>query len=149
MSNLIEVKVPDIGDFKNIPVIEVLVKPGDKVNKEDGLITLESDKATMEVPAPHAGIVKDLRIKVGDKVSQGSLILALEGLPGETVAAKPATPASKAEMPAAITMATTLSPESPSTRAASPRNSALLRVSNALRAKATPRVSSSSTPWPP
>ena len=80
MSNLIEVKVPDIGDFKDIPVIEVLVKPGDRVKQEDSLITLESDKATMEVPAPHAGIVKDLRVKVGDKVSQGSLILVLEGV---------------------------------------------------------------------
>jgi len=58
MSNLIEVKVPDIGDFKNIPVIEVLVKPGDTIAKEDSLITLESDKATMEVPSPTAGVVK-------------------------------------------------------------------------------------------
>jgi len=79
MSNVIEVKVPDIGDFKGIPVIEVLVKPGDTVNKEDALVTLESDKATMEVPAPVAGTVKELKIKVGDKVSQGSLILLLEG----------------------------------------------------------------------
>ena len=78
MSNLIEVKVPDIGDFKNIPVIEVLVKPGDTVNKEDSLITLESDKATMDVPSPAAGVVKELKIKVGDKVSRGSLILTLE-----------------------------------------------------------------------
>ena len=61
MSNLIEVKVPDIGDFKNIPVIEVLVKPGDKVEKEDSLITLESDKATMEVPSPAAGVIKELK----------------------------------------------------------------------------------------
>ena len=73
MSNLIEVKVPDIGDFKNIPVIEVLVKPGDSVKKEDPLVTLESDKATMEVPAPQAGVVKELKIKVGDKVSKGTL----------------------------------------------------------------------------
>ena len=79
MSNMIEVKVPDIGDFKDIPVIEVLVKPGDAVNKEDALVTLESDKATMEVPAPVAGTVKELRIKIGDKVSEGSVILLLEG----------------------------------------------------------------------
>src|SRR3970040_1407918 len=78
MSNLIEVKVPDIGDFKDVPVIEVLVKPGDAVEKEDSLITLESDKATMEVPSPAAGVVKQLRIKVGDKVSKGSPILTLE-----------------------------------------------------------------------
>src|SRR3954468_14554782 len=74
-----EVKVPDIGDFKNVEVIEVLVKPGDAVSKEQSLITLESDKATMEIPSPGPGVVKELRIKVGDKVSQGSPILLLEG----------------------------------------------------------------------
>ncbi|MEQ1882015.1 MAG: dihydrolipoyl dehydrogenase [Burkholderiales bacterium] len=101
MSNLIEVKVPDIGDFNNIPVIELLVKTGDRVKQEDALITLESDKATMEVPAPHAGIVKDLRVKVGDKVSQGSLILVLEGVADAAAVAKPAAPAARAEMTAA------------------------------------------------
>ncbi len=74
----IEVKVPDIGDFKNVEVIEVLVKPGDAVAQEQSLVTLESDKATMEIPSPGAGVVKELRIKVGDKVSQGSPILMLE-----------------------------------------------------------------------
>ena len=78
MSNVIEIKVPDIGGFKDVPVIEVLVKPGDSVKQEDPLITLESDKATMEVPAPQSGVVKELRIKTGDKVSQGTLILMLE-----------------------------------------------------------------------
>ena len=93
MSNLIEVKVPDIGDFKNIPVIEVLVKPGDTVAKEDSLVTLESDKATMEVPSPVAGIVKELKVKPGDKLSEGSLILTLEG-------AAAAAPVQKADAPA-------------------------------------------------
>jgi len=74
----IEVKVPDIGDFKDVPVIEVLVKPGDVVKKDDSLLTLESDKATMEVPAPQAGTVKELRVKVGDRVGEGSTILVLE-----------------------------------------------------------------------
>ena len=74
-----EVKVPDIGDFKEIEVIEVLVKPGDDVAKEQSLITLESDKATMEIPSPAAGKVTQLKVKVGDKVSKGSLILLLEG----------------------------------------------------------------------
>src|SRR5687768_2172358 len=74
-----EVKVPDIGDFKEIEVIEVLVKPGDTVAKEQSLITLESDKATMEIPSPAAGKVAQLKLKVGDKVSKGSLILLLEG----------------------------------------------------------------------
>jgi dihydrolipoamide dehydrogenase len=74
----IEVKVPDIGDFKDVPVIEVFVKPGDVVKAEDSLVTLESDKATMDVPAPAAGTVKELKVKVGDKVSEGSVILTLE-----------------------------------------------------------------------
>ena len=68
----IDVKVPDIGDFKDVPIIEVLVKPGDRVAKETALITLESDKATMEVPSPEAGVVKELKVKVGDKVARRS-----------------------------------------------------------------------------
>jgi len=78
MSDTIEVKVPDIGDFKNIPIIEVLVRPGDVIQPEDPLVTLESDKATMEVPAPAAGVVKELKVKVGDKVSEGTLVLLLD-----------------------------------------------------------------------
>ncbi len=78
MAKLVEVRVPDIGDFKNVEVIEVLVKPGDAVAKEQSLVTLESDKASMEIPSPEAGVVKQLVLKLGDKVSQGSLILRLE-----------------------------------------------------------------------
>ena len=78
MADTIEVKVPDIGDFKDIPVIEVFVKPGDVVAAEDSLVTLESDKATMDVPAPAAGKVAKVLVKVGDKVSEGSLIVVLE-----------------------------------------------------------------------
>ena len=78
MANAIEVKVPDIGDFKNIPVIEVMVKPGDVIKAEDSLVTLESDKSTMDVPSPAAGVVKDVRLKVGDKVSAGTLVLTLD-----------------------------------------------------------------------
>ena len=74
----IEVKVPDIGDFEEVPVIEVLVKPGDTVAAEDALVTLESDKATMDVPSPAAGVVKAVQVKVGDKVSEGRVILTLE-----------------------------------------------------------------------
>jgi pyruvate dehydrogenase E2 component (dihydrolipoamide acetyltransferase) len=73
-----EVLVPDIGDYKDIPVIEVLVKPGDQVEAEAPLVTLESDKATMDVPAPASGVVKQVKVKVGDKVSQGTLVLTLE-----------------------------------------------------------------------
>jgi dihydrolipoamide dehydrogenase len=100
MSNLIEVSVPDIGDFKNIPVIEVLVKPGDTVKPEDPLISLESDKATMEVPAPQAGVVKELKLKVGDKVSKGSVILVLESAGAEPVEARAPTPAAAPAAPA-------------------------------------------------
>jgi len=75
---LIEVKVPDIGDFKDVPVIGVEVSPGDTVKAEDPLVTLESDKATMEVPAPASGVVKEIKLKVGDKVSEGTLVLLLE-----------------------------------------------------------------------
>ncbi|AJE99542.1 dihydrolipoyllysine-residue acetyltransferase [Pandoraea apista] len=78
MSQVIEVKVPDIGDFKDLPVIDVLVKAGDKIDAEQALITLESDKATMDVPSPAAGTIKALSLKVGDEVSEGSLILTLE-----------------------------------------------------------------------
>ena len=95
MSNVIEVKVPDIGGFKDVPVIEVLVKPGDTVKPEDALLTLESDKATMEVPSPAAGKVKDVRIKVGDKVSEGSPVLTLEPSGDGAAAAKPAPVAEK------------------------------------------------------
>jgi len=84
MAKLMEVKVPDVGDFENLPIIDILVKPGDTIAKEDPLVSLESDKATMEVPSPAAGVVKELAVKVGDKVSEGSLILLLE------VAAEPA-----------------------------------------------------------
>ncbi len=74
----VEVKVPDIGDFKNIPVIELMVKVGDQVNKDDPLVTLESDKATMEVPATVSGTVTAVHVKLGDRVSEGSLILTVE-----------------------------------------------------------------------
>ncbi|KIG10967.1 dihydrolipoyllysine-residue acetyltransferase [Caballeronia concitans] len=97
MSQAIEVKVPDIGDFKDIPVIEVLVKVGDTVEPEQSLVTLESDKATMDVPSSAAGTVKEVRVKVGDNVSEGTLIVVLEG--GANGAASPAAPA-KQEAPA-------------------------------------------------
>ena len=85
-----DVKVPDIGDFKNVEVIEVLVKPGDKIAKEQSLITLESDKATMEIPSPAAGVVREIRLKVGDKVSQGSPILVMDSADAQQPAAKDA-----------------------------------------------------------
>ncbi|MBI5912237.1 MAG: dihydrolipoyllysine-residue acetyltransferase [Betaproteobacteria bacterium] len=89
MSSITEVKLPDIGDFKEVEVIEILVKPGDAVAKEDSLITLESDKATMEIPSPAAGVVTELRVKLGDKVAEGSIILLLEASESEAPAAQP------------------------------------------------------------
>ena len=105
MGKTVEVKVPDIGDFKNIPVIEVLVKPGDTVNPEDPLVTLESDKATMDVPSPAGGVVKSISLKVGDKVSMGAVVLTLEETgaapAASTQAATPAA-ASNPTAPAAV-----------------------------------------------
>ncbi|AXE91980.1 MULTISPECIES: dihydrolipoyllysine-residue acetyltransferase [Paraburkholderia] len=99
MSQAIEVKVPDIGDYKDIPVIEVLVKAGDTVEKEQSLVTLESDKATMDVPSSAAGVVKEVKVKVGDNVSEGSLIVVLNGAGAGASAAAPA--AAPAPAPAA------------------------------------------------
>ena len=92
---LIEVKVPDIGDFKDVAVIELLVKPGDAVQAEQSLITVESDKASMEIPSSAAGTVKELKVALGDKVNEGSLILMLEG-EGAAAAAAPASPPASA-----------------------------------------------------
>ncbi|MFC7005827.1 dihydrolipoyllysine-residue acetyltransferase [Bowmanella sp. JS7-9] len=97
-SQVIEVTVPDIGDAENVDVIEVLVAEGDRIEAEQGLITLETDKATMDVPAPQAGVVKSINVKVGDKVSKGSLVLMLEtAANGETTSTAPAAPAEPAE----------------------------------------------------
>ena len=98
MSQIIEVKVPDIGDYKNIPVIEVYVKVGDTIAVEDTLVTLESDKATLDVPSSHAGVVKEIKVAVGDKISEGSVVVLLEAAeatekPAEAPAVKPAEPA--------------------------------------------------------
>ncbi len=95
---LVEVKVPDIGDFSEVAVIEVLVKPGDAVKVEQSLITVESDKASMEIPSSHAGVVKELKVKLGDKVGEGSLVLLLEAQ--GAAAAAPAAVAAAAPAPA-------------------------------------------------
>ncbi|MDP3481862.1 MAG: dihydrolipoyl dehydrogenase [Sulfuricella sp.] len=104
MPKIIEITVPDIGDFKSVEVIEILVKPGDKIQKDDSLIALESEKATMEIPSSHTGVVKALKLKVGDKVSQGSLILTLEAEQESAPVPQPEAP----EQPAAEA-ATTIS----------------------------------------
>ncbi len=96
----VQVKVPDIGDFAEVAVIEVLVKPGDTIKAEQSLITVESDKASMEIPSSHAGVVKSLAVKVGDKVSEGSVVLTVEAAEGAAAAPAPA-PAAPAAAPAA------------------------------------------------
>ncbi len=101
MAEIKQVLVPDIGDYKDVSIIEVMVKVGDTINAEDNLVTLETDKAAMEVPSPYAGVVNEVKVKVGDKVSQGALILLLESSAAEVapqakpaVAAAPSAPAS-------------------------------------------------------
>ncbi|MDQ6804795.1 MAG: FAD-dependent oxidoreductase, partial [Actinomycetota bacterium] len=108
MSAATEVRVPDIGDFTDVPVIEILVSPGDAVGVEDPLVTLESDKATMEIPAPAAGVITQLRVAIGDRVSEGSVLLLLEPEAGgggaaaadATDAAAPTTPTPAPPTPA-------------------------------------------------
>ena len=102
---LVEVKVPDIGDFDEVAVIELLVKTGDTVKAEQSLITVESDKASMEIPSSHAGVVKELQVKLGDKVKQGSVVLLLEAEAAAAPAPTPAAPAAAAAAPAAPTPA--------------------------------------------
>ena len=72
------ISVPDIGDFKDVEVIEVLIKPGDQINKNDPIVTIESDKSSVEIPSPSAGEIKDLKVKIGDKVSEGSILATIE-----------------------------------------------------------------------
>src|SRR5690606_2052326 len=99
MANTIEVKVPDIGDYSDVPVIEVLVAVGDTVAKDQGLVTLESDKATLEVPSSAAGVVREVKVKMGDRLSEGSVVVVLEAegaaapaAPAQAAAAAPSAP---------------------------------------------------------
>ena len=99
--SIVEVKVPDIGDFKEVEVIELMVKPGDTIKVDQSLVTVESDKASMEIPSSHAGVVKEIKVKVGDKVAEGSLVLLLEEAGGAAAAASASAPAPAAAAPAA------------------------------------------------
>ncbi|MFS2213904.1 biotin/lipoyl-containing protein, partial [Telluria sp. Tellsp104] len=94
--SIVEVKVPDIGDFKEVEIIELMVKPGDTIKVDQSLITVESDKASMEIPSSHAGVVKEMKVKVGDKVGEGSLVLLLEEAAGGAEAAPAPAPAAAA-----------------------------------------------------
>ena len=117
MSQIVEIKVPDIGDYKNIPVIEIYVQVGDTVEVEDPLLTLESDKATLDVPSSHAGVIKELKVKVGDHISEGSVIVLLETNDAAETASAPTSTAT-AELESVQTPApaveTTLAPASSS-----------------------------------
>src|ERR1700733_1372813 len=108
MSQAIDIKVPDIGDFKDVPVIEIYVKVGDTVKAEDPLVSLESDKATMDVPAPLSGVVEEIRIKLGDTVNEGSIIMSLvtDAGPAATAAVS-AAPPTASPAAATVTSATT------------------------------------------
>ena len=111
MSQLLEIKVPDIGDYQDVPVIEVHIKPGDRVEKEQSLITLESDKATMDVPSSHAGVVKEVKVKVGDNISEGGVVLLLEASDASASAPAPsAAPAAQVSPVAPAPVASTPTP---------------------------------------
>lgn len=97
----IEVKVPDIGDFKEVEVIELMVKVGDTIKVDQSLITVESDKASMEIPASHAGVIKEMKVKVGDKVAEGSVLLILDAAAAATTAVASAVAPTPAPAPAA------------------------------------------------
>ncbi len=111
MSQLLEIKVPDIGDYQDVPVIEVHIKPGDRVEKEQSLITLESDKATMDVPSSHAGVVKEVKVKVGDNISEGGVVLLLEA--SDASASAPASSAAPAAQVAPVAPAPVASTPTP------------------------------------
>ena len=147
MATIKEVLVPDIGDFKDIPVIEVLVKAGYRVKEEDSLITLETDKATMEVPAPFDGVIKDLRVSVGDGVSEGTVILSIEEIQAEEDSSKdeadtvaPAVePAPEPETPPIIAQEASPTPAAP-TAPAAPAIPPKIGETNASSAHASPGV---------
>lgn len=110
MSQMVEIVVPDIGNFESVDVIEVLVAVGDTIAKEDSLITVESDKASMDIPSSHAGVVKELKVAVGDKVAKGSLILLLESAETTAAPAKPAAEPAQARQPESAPAAPTQAP---------------------------------------
>ncbi|MFZ2627323.1 MAG: dihydrolipoyllysine-residue acetyltransferase [Rugosibacter sp.] len=137
--DIVEVKVPDIGDFKDVPVIELLVKVGDTVKVEDSLVTLESDKATLDVPSPVAGVITELKIKVGDKVSEGTLVVLIKKTGDGDTAAK--TPAPTVAAPATATAAPVVPPvaAAPAPVAAAPEITASTPPTQ-LAAHASPSV---------
>ncbi len=119
-TGLIEVRVPDIGDFAEVAVIEVMVKPGDAIKVEQSLITVESDKASMEIPSSHAGVVKEVKVALGDKVAMGSLVVVIEGVVAGTAAPAAAAAAAAAPAPAAVAAAPVAAAPAPVAAAPAP-----------------------------
>jgi pyruvate dehydrogenase E2 component (dihydrolipoamide acetyltransferase) len=122
MSDLREARVPDIGNYHDVPVIELLVQPGDTVKKDQGLVTLESDKATMEVPAPFAGVVREIKVKLGDTLSEGAVVALIEATETAKASAAPAAVPAPAPAPA---MTSPPAPPAPATPGAAPRLAAV------------------------
>jgi len=148
MAEIKEARVPDIGDYSDVPVIEILVAVGDTVTKDQGLVTLESDKATLEVPAPFAGVVKELKVKLGDTLSEGSVVALIEAGEGAAApAAKPAAPA-KAEAPAQVKAAETGTKVEPVAVAAQPDKLAQREIAqeNAAPVAAAPGTDPEASP---
>ena len=129
MAQQVEVKVPDIGDFKDVEVIELLVKPGDAIAKDQSLITVESDKASMEIPSSAAGIVKQLMVKLGDKVSKDSPLLVVDSDAQTAPAAKTSPPAAEAGRAAAAPPKPTApAPSAPAPVASAPAKSEAIEI---------------------
>jgi pyruvate dehydrogenase E2 component (dihydrolipoamide acetyltransferase) len=142
---LVEVKVPDIGDFKDVAVIELLVKPGDTVKVDQSLLTVESDKASMEIPSSHAGVVKELKVAVGDTVNEGSLVLLLEAADGAAASAPVAAPAAAPAAPAPVPVQAPV--QAPATVAAAPTPAPALAASvAAVEPAANPPHEPAATP---
>ena len=138
--SLKEARVPDIGGYADVPVIEILVSPGDTVSKDQGLVTLESDKATMEVPAPFAGVVREIKVKLGDEVAEGSVVALIEEAASGTAEAAPAAAAKEEKAPAAAPLppkqeapaAPAAAPAAPDADSAGPRTPPVVFDANAV-----------------
>ena len=147
MAELKEARVPDIGDYSDVPVIEILVAVGDTVTKDQGLVTLESDKATLEVPSPFAGVVKELKVKLGDTLSEGSVVALIEASDGAAAPAPAPAPAAKAEAaPAPVKSAETGAKVEPVAVAAQPDKLAQREITQAQVGQPAPAVGAPRTP---
>ena len=137
--SIVEVKVPDIGDFKEVEVIELMVKPGDTIKVDQSLITVESDKASMEIPSSHAGVVREMKIKIGDKIAEGSLVLIIETSDAAAPAEAPAPAAAPAAAPAPVAAPAAPAPAAPAPAAPAPAAAASPATSN-TKAHASPSI---------